>query len=166
MAATVSVKKRLPLSRIGPDLEKQRECNDKGLFVWQDIYSVGVEAIDNQHKRLFEIANRFHAAYELGAGRPALAAIFKELVDYTVTHFADEERMLLACGYPDYDRHKANHEKLVGLVLGYQRRMEGSEPGVEPQAMNFIKTWLNGHVLGMDRNYRGCVGATPVAARP
>ena len=135
-----------------------------GLFVWQDIYSVGVEAIDNQHKRLFAIANRFHAAYESGAGRPALAAIFRELVNYTVTHFADEERMLQAFDYADYDRHKANHEKLVGLVLGYQRRMESGEPGVEPQAMNFIKTWLSGHVLGMDRNYRDCVGTAPELA--
>lgn len=137
-----------------------------GLFVWQDIYSVGVEAIDNQHKRLFAIANRFHAAYEQGAGRPALAAIFKELVDYTVTHFTDEERLMRECGYEDYDRHKANHEKLVGLVLGYQRQMEGNAPDVEPHAMNFIKTWLNGHVLGMDRNYRDCVcAALPAAAK-
>lgn len=125
---------------------------------------MGVEAIDNQHMRLFAIANRFHAACEAGAGRPVLAAIFRELVDYTVTHFADEERMLQDCGYADYDRHKANREKLVGLVLGYQRRMEGSEPGVEPQAMNFIKTWLSGHVLGMDRNYRDCVGTAPALA--
>lgn len=134
-----------------------------GLSVWQDIYSVDVKAIDNQRKRLFEIANRFHAAYELGAGRPVLAGLFKELVDYTVTHFADEERMLLACGYADYDRHKANHEKLVSLVLSYQRRMESSEPDVEPQAMNFIRTWLNGHVLGMDRNYREWVCGEPAA---
>ena len=29
------------------------------LFEWDSIYSVGDEFIDNQHKRLFHIANRF-----------------------------------------------------------------------------------------------------------
>lgn len=51
------------------------------LFVWQDIYSVGVEVIDNQHKKLLEIANRFHAAFERGEGRAMLSGIFNELVD-------------------------------------------------------------------------------------
>jgi hemerythrin len=127
------------------------------LFEWQDIYSVGVDKIDDQHKQLFAIANRFHAAFERGEGRTILAGIFNELVAYTVSHFADEERMMRESGYADFDRHKANHEKLVNLVLGYKRQLESGEPGVEPHAMNFIKTWLNGHVLGMDRNYRGAM---------
>jgi hemerythrin len=124
------------------------------LFEWQDIYSVGVERLDNQHKHLFGIANRFHAAFERGESRAVLTAIFNEMVDYTAQHFADEERMMLECNYADFDRHKANHEKLVNLVLGYKRQLEGTDPGVEAAAMNFIKTWLTGHVLGMDRNYR------------
>jgi hemerythrin len=133
------------------------------LFAWQEIYSVGVERIDNQHKNLFEIANRFHAAFERGEARAVLATIFRQLVSYTVYHFADEERILQQCGYADYDRHKANHEKLVSLVLGYQRQLDSGEPGIEPHAMNFIKTWLNGHVLGMDRSYRDSV--RPLALR-
>jgi hemerythrin len=124
------------------------------LFTWQDIYSVGVQEIDSQHQRLFAIANRFHAAYEHGESRVSLVRIFNELVEYTAYHFAEEERMLRDKGFPDYDRHKANHEKLVNLVLGYQRQLAGEASGVEEAAMNFIKTWLNGHVLGMDRNYR------------
>jgi hemerythrin-like metal-binding protein len=127
------------------------------LFDWQDIYSVGVESIDNQHKKLFEIANRFHAAYERREARKVLASIFAELVEYTVYHFTDEERLLREHNYAEFDRHKANHEKLVNLVLGYRRQLEGGEPEVEPHAMNFVKTWLTGHVLGMDRNYKDCL---------
>jgi hemerythrin len=130
------------------------------LFDWQEIYSVGVERIDNQHKTLFEIANRFHAAFERGEARAMLSTIFTELVNYTAFHFADEEQMLRQCGYADFDRHKANHEKLVNLVLGYQRQLDSGEPGVEQHAMNFVRTWLNGHVLGMDRNYRDSVRPT------
>lgn len=134
------------------------------LFEWQEIYSVGVERLDNQHKNLFSIANRFHAAYERGENRGVLASIFNEMLEYTAQHFADEERMMRECNYADYDRHKAHHEKLVNLVLGYKRQFDTDQPGVEMAAMNFIKTWLTGHVLGMDRNYRDAM--RPLAGRP
>ena len=75
------------------------------------------------------------------------------MASYTAEHFADEERMMCECNYADYDRDKANHEKLVNLVLGYKGQFEGTDPGVEAAAMNFITTWLTGHVPGTDRNY-------------
>jgi hemerythrin-like metal-binding protein len=128
-----------------------------GLFTWQNIYSVGVEQIDNQHKKLFEIANRFHAAFLDRANRTTLAGIFNELIDYTAYHFADEERLMRDHNYPDYERHKANHDKLVSLVMTYKRQLDANEPDVEQRAMDFVKTWLNGHILGMDRNYRDCL---------
>lgn len=134
------------------------------LFAWQDIYSVGVEKIDTQHRNLFEIANRFHDACTAQAARSRLIDIFGELVSYTAAHFADEEDMLRAMSCPDYERHKENHTKLVGLVLNYRRQLENGEPEVEARAMEFIKTWLNGHILGMDRNYRPCVKTSAQAA--
>lgn len=124
-----------------------------GLFNWTDIYSVGVDAIDEQHQQLFDIANRFHYAYENKSGRRVLEAIFGELVAYTQVHFADEERMMREYKYPDFDTHKNNHDKLVKLVGWYLQQFESGEDGIEETAMNFIKTWLNGHILGMDRKY-------------
>lgn len=127
------------------------------LFEWETVYSVGVDRIDEQHKKLFSIANRFQEAYERGEGRRALGAIFNELIDYTAVHFEDEERLMRDRNYPDYPRHKENHEKLVKLVLAYKERFEKDETGIENQVMGFIKNWLNGHILGMDRNYKSYV---------
>ena len=127
------------------------------LFVWQDIYSVGIEHIDAQHRTLFGIANRFHDAYARRAPRAELTTIFGELMEYTVSHFNDEERLMQAHRYSDFDRHKASHEKLIQLVRGYRQQLDTGTPGVEENAMNFVKTWLNGHVLGMDRSYKDYV---------
>lgn len=124
------------------------------LFVWQDIYSVGVESLDMQHQKLFEIANRFHEAYTNNRGRRVTGFIFAELINYTSLHFEEEERLMRENAYPDFFRHKENHDKLVGLVLKYKEQFEQGEEGIEQRVMEFIKTWLNGHILGMDRNYR------------
>jgi hemerythrin len=123
-------------------------------FEWQQIYSVGDANIDQQHRRLFEIANRFSEAYEKRLGLPVLSNIFNELVDYTVVHFDDEERLLRDRGYPEFDQHKDNHERLKKLVQVYVDQFQQNVEGIEERAMGFISTWLNGHILGMDKKYQ------------
>lgn len=123
-------------------------------FEWKDLYSVGNDIIDGQHRQLFDIANHYCEVYNTGAGTSALGSVFNDLVDYTAMHFADEERMLQEAGYPDFHNHKQNHDKLVGLVTNYQQRFAEGADGIAEQAMHFIKTWLNGHILGMDKQYR------------
>ena len=131
------------------------------LFVWRDIYSVGNKTIDEQHKRLFEIANRFSEAYDKNHGKQILGTIFQELLEYTSFHFEDEERLMREANYPEYPQHKANHEKLVSVALNLKKNFEQGEAGIEQRIMDFIKMWLNGHILGMDRNYRGYIVDTP-----
>ena len=31
------------------------------VIVWSDSYSIGIDEIDNQHKKFFEVAGKFHA---------------------------------------------------------------------------------------------------------
>jgi hemerythrin len=124
------------------------------LFTWDPIYSVGEEKIDAQHKQLFDIANRFKKMCSAHADRASLLRVYKELLDYTAVHFADEEALLRRHHYPDYDNHKMNHDKLVGLVKRYQIELETGGADVEARIQQFVQTWLNGHILGTDRNYR------------
>ena len=130
------------------------------LFEWQPIYSVGDADTDAQHRQLFDIANRFERAYHEGSGTQQLFIIFSELIDYTKVHFADEERLMRQAGYPECDKHKENHDRLVELVGAYCRSFERGDKDVAENAITFIKTWLTGHILGMDRKYRPYVDET------
>lgn len=127
-------------------------------FEWSDIYSVGHDAIDRQHQKLFDIANRYNDALEGDAGQKSLIHIFNELVDYTGYHFKEEERLMREGGFPDLDTHKENHERLVKLVMYYKKELDMGGNGIEQRALDFIKTWLTGHILGMDRKYRNFIG--------
>lgn len=123
------------------------------MLEWKAIYSVGHDRIDEQHKQLFDIGNRFSEAYEKRMGRDTLESIFGELINYTRFHFDEEERIMRAANYPGFDEHKANHQKLVDLVGWYADTLKRGEQDIEMCAMEFIKTWLNGHILGMDNKY-------------
>lgn len=124
------------------------------LFEWSNVYSVGNSTIDHQHQRLFGIANRFHDSYIKRHTRSQLSGIFDELIDYTHEHFAFEERMMEDNDFPGVERHKENHKKLIGLVGNYKQQFERGDDGVEDRVMNFLKLWLDVHIVGMDRQYK------------
>lgn len=33
---------------------------------WNDLYSIGIEKIDDQHKKWFKVLNNFHKAFQKG----------------------------------------------------------------------------------------------------
>jgi hemerythrin-like metal-binding protein len=122
------------------------------LFVWDEIYRVGIAAIDEQHQRLFDIVNRFHDAVLRREGRWALVSLFDELAEYTVYHFREEEQRMAEVGYPDLSSHRGYHQRLVGLVATYRQQLADGVDGIEARAVDFIKMWLNAHVLGTDKD--------------
>ena len=71
------------------------------LFAWNETYSIGVTEIDAQHRRLFSLADELHSAMNAGKGKAVLRKVLHDLITYTQTHFAAEERMMQKCGYPD-----------------------------------------------------------------
>jgi CRP/FNR family transcriptional regulator len=122
------------------------------LLAWDSVYSIGVNAIDEQHQHLFDISNRFYEAWRVHAGRNALRRIFDELLEYTRYHFAEEEKLMQEIGYPGLPQHRRSHEELVDLVGRFQGQLESGVRGVETEALEFVKTWLNIHVLEDDRD--------------
>ncbi|NLG87180.1 MAG: bacteriohemerythrin, partial [Firmicutes bacterium] len=83
------------------------------MISWKEEYRVGVALIDEQHKKLFEIANR---AYELLKDEwrtdkyDNIVAILEELRDYALFHFNAEEQLMKEIGYRRFLSHKVQHD--------------------------------------------------------
>lgn len=120
------------------------------LVTWDKSMRVGDARIDDQHKRLFDIANRFHEAYEAGRDHGELLSLLDELVSYTKTHFADEEGHMRRYQIPDAEQHHEQHQKLLKLLMNFRARLALGEGGAERNAMEFIKIWLSSHTRGAD----------------
>lgn len=127
------------------------EEDGAGFPSWDPIYRIGVDVIDRQHQKLFDIGNRFYAAWRQHAPRAGLRRIFDELLEYTTYHFAEEERLMQQIDYPALPQHRANHEELVELVNHYRTQLKGRTTGAERRALEFLRTWLRAHVLDADR---------------
>ncbi len=67
--------------------------------------------IDKEHRELLQAANDLLDACGAGKGREYMSKTIKFLNDYVDKHFANEERLQKNSGYPNFEAHKAFHEK-------------------------------------------------------
>ena len=98
------------------------------LIEWKDHYSVGIEAVDHEHRELIELINRVHDELEAGGGEEAVTAFLGEIHKGISAHFALEERFMREHGYDQLSEHKAAHEELLD---GIRDIMDGYE--ADPQ---------------------------------
>lgn len=130
------------------------------LIEWDgERHSTGVQTVDDQHKRLFELLNDLHTAMEEGRGEEEVGAVLRELEEYTEYHFTDEEGMMRDCGYADecnacFDDHKEAHQEFVSQVSQLRERHEDGE-FITMDVLQFARDWLDSHIAGnkQDQNY-------------
>jgi hemerythrin len=123
------------------------------LITWNASYSVKVRKFDDQHQKLVEMLNELHDAMKVGKGKEVMGKVLDKLIQYTATHFADEEKLMQQHSYPDYEQHKKEHNKLVLQVLDVQKQFHGGNAVITSAVMNFLKDWLQKHILGDDAKY-------------
>lgn len=123
------------------------------LLEWTAKYSVNIKEMDEQHKKLFDMINELHDAMKGGRGKEVLGGIFTGLIQYVGTHFAAEERLMSAHAYAGYIAQKAEHDKLTKKALELQKNFQEDAPVVTMEVMNFLKDWLQTHILGSDKKY-------------
>ena len=122
------------------------------LLDWSKSLDIGVDAMNSEHKVLLEIMNRLYDRNAAKAERQELKAILKELGDYTVKHFADEEAYLLSIQFPELEKHKLIHKSLLEKFGAHAA--DFSKSGVlENSFFEFLKMWLSAHIQGIDMKY-------------
>jgi len=122
-------------------------------FQWNEKYGVNIREIDAQHKKLIGIVCQLHEAMRQGKGKQVLGEVLGNLIQYTRTHFASEERLMKDNGYPDYAGHKAKHDSLTRKVAGIHREYQDGKVGITIELMDFLENWVDRHILGTDMQY-------------
>lgn len=122
-------------------------------FEWKDEFSVGISQIDEQHKTLISISNKFHNALINGEGASVIADVIKFLNIYVKVHFKTEEYFMKQFEYPDIDGHKKEHEELISFVDDLKRIVIKGEVGQEDAIKLNIKLaqWYIHHIGTSDK---------------
>lgn len=115
---------------------------------WNETATIGVELIDDQHRRLTELINALGEDLKAIRSRDELQATLARLVDYTQFHFATEERLLELHAASQLERHRRSHQRLL-------EDLTSLAAGVDEQSMaltmRYLQDWLFLHIEGADR---------------
>lgn len=127
--------------------------------MWKESYRIGIEAIDQQHEKLFEmVEDLLNAIGEEEAGnKPKYESAIAFMKDYVVKHFQDEEAYQASIQYPGLREHQELHRAFTNTVLEYERRLLGSQFALQDvkEFAGTLLAWLIYHVADADQKIAG-----------
>lgn len=127
------------------------------LVEWDRTLELGIDEIDEHHRKLIDILNQCYQALMLNDHTRQLAEIVKELQDYTQYHFEAEEKIMRDTGYEAAGAHVEAHRQFVASIAEFNQRASAGESFVAIEVLTFLKEWLVAHILSTDRALADCI---------
>jgi hemerythrin len=144
------------------------------LLEWKDSYSLGIEAVDHEHRELIDLINTLHeelTANGGGSSRRDASAIFGDIYKGISSHFALEEKFMREHGYDQLADHKSDHERLLDELRdimddyddGDEEGREDGDAGAEERARlaERLGAWFAQHFQTHDARLHSRLGAHP-----
>jgi hemerythrin len=121
------------------------------LIEWSDEHKVNVREIDEQHRQLVALVNNLHEAMKNRGGSDTIRRRVADLVLHTRGHFSFEERLMSDHSYPDFERHKTEHEKLLGRITDLERQVQEGDLLMSFGVALDLRGWALRHIEFSDR---------------
>ena len=118
-------------------------------LLWNDDYSIGHDAIDSEHKRLFEIAGQIFAINNPLMDLTAIKKIVYQLYDSMKKHFEHEEDYMTHVVYSDTGAHKEKHAEIISEMNDILK-LSKNFIQIENRLESLLRKWLLDHILNED----------------
>jgi hemerythrin-like metal-binding protein len=122
---------------------------------WNNSLAIGIEAIDNQHKQIFEYLLAIENSVAKRDPWHILRFLLSQLAEYMKFHLAVEEAMLEIVRYPQRAEHGQAHAKIMEQIAELEKQLQKTGSGTD--LVNFFEDWFIRHVLADDRQYAAYV---------
>lgn len=119
---------------------------------WNDAYSLDNSKIDKEHQQLFAIAAKAFGVATPDKKLHKIRNVLKELIEYTKTHFENEEKFMESIGYPDLSNHHNIHEKIISSMNLFTSKLtKMSLIEIEKELAHLIEVWFIHHIIYVDK---------------
>lgn len=128
-------------------------------IIWDDrVLGTGIESIDDQHRRLVSMINDLLGATAAGRGKDEICRMMDFLAQYTIEHFAHEERVMAEHNCPAAAANRAAHEEFTRDFEALRLRFESEGPTLAfvLEVQKRVVNWLTHHIQGCDLQLRKC----------
>jgi hemerythrin len=129
------------------------------MITWREKMSIDDDGvIDQDHKHLIEIINRFEKVAADGLDRDEAAEILYALRFYTQTHFGREEQLQNLISFPYADAHHQEHadliKKLDTAIEHLKQSNQEQQDTIHHELSEMLHHWLVEHILHSDLKMR------------
>lgn len=122
---------------------------------WNTSFAIGIEVIDNQHKKIFEHLLAIENSVAKRDPRHILHFFVGQLAEYMKFHLAVEEALLEIIRYPERAQHCDSHVLLLEKIDELEDQLQKKASG--ESLVSFFEIWFVRHVLSDDREYAAYV---------
>jgi hemerythrin-like metal-binding protein len=119
-------------------------------FAWTEAMSVGVPALDADHRCLVRIINLLEDTE--GDDDRVIEIVINTLDIYCRYHFAREEQVMNACKFPALAFHRHEHEGFCRAIAEMNERK--TDAAAAQDLLEYLKAWLLHHILIQDMAYK------------
>ncbi|MDR0390198.1 MAG: bacteriohemerythrin [Spirochaetaceae bacterium] len=125
------------------------------IITWDNRYSVEIKKLDDQHKELINAVNEL-VQYCLADSTEVDEYFLKTIQassSFAKEHFAAEERLMEAVGFPERKEHERQHAAFAKALLALVKEFEEGRRTVSSDLACFFSAWIIGHIKISDKKY-------------
>jgi hemerythrin len=131
------------------------------LLQWKPQYSVGVEAVDHEHRELIDLINTLYDQLTEGQSKVKVEAFFGDLFKGISAHFALEERFMSERRYDQLTEHKSDHERLLDQIRDIMDEFTNEAVLDTGELAVRLEAWFARHFETHDARLHKALGAHP-----
>ena len=122
-------------------------------IVWTNDFSVGVEKIDRQHKKIIAMINGLIEQHNRGDSSEILTETLSQMTTYALEHLSDEEKFMEDINFPLTEEHEQLHEEFRFRIIDFSNSLSDGPDRVFPELLNYLMDWWSKHILHQDKKY-------------
>lgn len=116
------------------------------LIQWKDEFTIGIQSVDHEHRRMVEMINKLHGKLAEDADRDTVADFLGEIHALISAHFALEETEMREMAYDEFEVHKADHEDLLDQIRDMMDELEQDRTGAVTRTLGErLNHWFTEH---------------------
>ena len=123
------------------------------IIIWNETFRVGIDILDEQHKKLIEYVNLFYDNLYAQKCPDILIPMLSNLYDYTYYHFKIEEKILLQNNHPNIVEHTNDHNTILSTLDSYRCKLSTGSLKLSIEMINYFKNTFILHIITSDKSH-------------
>lgn len=118
-----------------------------------------IDKLNDEHMKIVDFINQIGEAIQR-EDIPEIEMVFTGLMEYTISHFESEEKLMEQGDYPILEGHKQAHrdfgERITKIYKSFQDAKGGGFDNCKKQCRELYSSltlWLENHIMKEDKGY-------------